>query len=104
MPCGGGAASQVAGDADQGRSTAGVGDGVMATEAERPPQEQIAERTRVLLRPLAGPMSLGFLGLAGATFVVAGLNLGWVAASEQKKGALIVIAFTLSFSLLAGPI
>jgi len=27
-------------------------------------------------------MSLGFLGLAGATFVVAGLNLGWIAASE----------------------
>jgi succinate-acetate transporter protein len=73
----------------------------MATDAERTAQEQITERTRVLLRPLAGPMSLGFLGLAGATFVVAGLNLGWVAASEQKKVALIVIAFTVPLQLLA---
>ena len=73
----------------------------MATDAERTAQEQITERTRVVLRPLAGPMSLGFLGLAGATFVVAGLNLGWVAASEQKKVALIVIAFTVPLQLLA---
>jgi succinate-acetate transporter protein len=73
----------------------------MATDAERAAQEQVAERTRVVLRPLAGPMALGFLGLAGATFVLAGLNLGWVAASEQKKVALIVIAFTVPLQLLA---
>jgi hypothetical protein len=46
-------------------------------------------------------MALGFLGLAGATFVVAGLNLGWVAASEQRSVALIVIAFTVPLQLLA---
>jgi succinate-acetate transporter protein len=73
----------------------------MATDAERTAQEQLAERTRIVLRPLAGPMSLGFLGLAGATFVVAGLNLGWAAAREQHKVALIVIAFTVPLQLLA---
>jgi uncharacterized protein len=76
----------------------------MSTPAERTAQEVVAERTRVYLRPLAGPLSLGFLGLAGATFVVAGLNLGWVEPAETKNVALCVLAFTVPAQFLASVI
>jgi succinate-acetate transporter protein len=51
--------------------------------------------TRIVLRPLASPLALGFLGLAGATFVLASLNLGWVSDAEGRDVALIVLAFTV---------
>jgi uncharacterized protein len=73
----------------------------MSTDAERLAQEQVAERTLITLRPLAGPLALGFLGLAGASFVVAGLQLGWVEAAEGKKVALILLGFTVPTQLLA---
>jgi uncharacterized protein len=70
-------------------------------EGERVADEQVAERTLVTLRPLAGPLALGFLALAGASVVVAGLQLGWVEATEGKKVALIVLAFTVPLQLAA---
>lgn len=73
----------------------------MATEGERAAREQVAERTTVVLRPLAGPLALGFCGLAAATFVLAGLQLGWVDAAEGKKVALVVLAFTVPLQLVA---
>jgi hypothetical protein len=42
---------------------------------------------RIVLRPLAGPLALGFLGLAAATFVVAGLNLGWVERARSRRSS-----------------
>jgi uncharacterized protein len=57
--------------------------------------------TRIVLRPLASPLALGFLGLAGATFVLAGLNLGWVDDAEGRRVALIVIAFTVPLQFVA---
>jgi len=57
--------------------------------------------TRVVLRPLASPLALGFLGLAGATFTVSALNLGWVEPAEGAQVALIVIAFTVPLQFLA---
>jgi succinate-acetate transporter protein len=57
--------------------------------------------TRVVLRPLASPLPLGFLGLAGASLVVAGLNLGWIDAGETPKVALVLIAFTVPLQFLA---
>jgi succinate-acetate transporter protein len=71
------------------------------TDADRLAQEQLADRTMVTLRPLAGPLALGFLGLAGASFVVAGLQLGWVEPAEGKKVALVILAFTVPLQLLA---
>ena len=35
-------------------------------------------QVRVTLRPIATPLSLGFLALAAASFVMSGLELAWV--------------------------
>jgi succinate-acetate transporter protein len=56
--------------------------------------------TRVVLRPIASPASLGFLALAGATLTVAGLQLGWIDESEGANVALILIASTVPLQLL----
>jgi succinate-acetate transporter protein len=47
--------------------------------------------TRVVLRPIANGMALGFLGLAGASGALATMQLGWVAASQRHQMALIVL-------------
>ena len=57
--------------------------------------------TRIVLRPLASPLPLGFLGLAGATLVVAGLNLGWIGVEETTLAALLLIAFTVPLQFVA---
>lgn len=75
-------------DADQGRGAAGAGGFVSA-------------ETRVVLRPLASPLPLGFLGLAVGTFTVAGLNLGWADASQGKVVGLCLLAFTVPLQFLA---
>ena len=38
------------------------------------------------MRPLASPLPLGFLGLAGAPFVLAGLPLGWAVLPLARRG------------------
>jgi succinate-acetate transporter protein len=57
--------------------------------------------TRVVLRPLGNPLPLGFLALAGGTFVLGALQLGWLDASEGADVALIVIAFVVPLQLIA---
>lgn len=49
--------------------------------------------TRIFLRPIASPFALGFVGLAGATVTVAGLELGWIPQSQRHQVALIVLVF-----------
>ena len=55
---------------------------------------------RVMLRPIGNPLPLGFLALAGATLVVSGLQLGWVAPSQAKDVALVLIAFVFPLQLV----
>ena len=38
-----------------------------------------AAATRVVLRPIANPLPLGFLALCAGTLLVSGLQLGWLA-------------------------
>jgi succinate-acetate transporter protein len=77
----------------------------METSGGRASREDLERRmestTRIVLRPLAGPLTLGFLGLAAATFVRAGLELGWIDAAEGKNVALIAIAFTVPLQFTA---
>jgi succinate-acetate transporter protein len=56
---------------------------------------------RVGLRPIANPLPLGFLALCGATFVVAGLNLGWVPPDQGRQVGLVLNAFVAPLQLVA---
>ena len=53
--------------------------------------EQAARSARVFLRPIANPLALGFLGLAGATLTLGALQLGWIPADQRSQVALIVL-------------
>jgi succinate-acetate transporter protein len=57
--------------------------------------------TRVVLRPIANPLPLGFLALAGGTLVVSGLQLGWLQPDEGQDVALILLAFVFPLQLVA---
>lgn len=57
--------------------------------------------TRVFLRPIANPFALGFLGLAGATVVLSGQELGWIPAHERVQVALIVLLTAPVLQLVA---
>jgi succinate-acetate transporter protein len=63
------------------------GDGSSAAMAAA--REELARRlelvTRVMLRPMASPMPIGFVGLAAATVVVASMNLGWISSSQRTR-------------------
>jgi succinate-acetate transporter protein len=48
---------------------------------------------RVFLRPIANPFALGFVGLAVATILVSGIELGWIPAADRTQTAVLVIAF-----------
>jgi succinate-acetate transporter protein len=55
---------------------------------------------RVVLRPIGNPLPLGFLALAGATLLVSGLQLGWLATSQGTDVALVLIAFVFPLQLV----
>jgi succinate-acetate transporter protein len=61
----------------------------------------VSAPARIVLRPLASPLALGFFGLAGASITLAGLQLGWAEAAEGRNVALIVLAFTVPVQALA---
>ncbi|SHG30106.1 hypothetical protein [Geodermatophilus nigrescens] len=57
--------------------------------------------TRVVLRPVATPLPLGFLALALATTAFAAVQLGWVPPPEGRVAALTALAATVPLQLLA---
>ncbi len=56
---------------------------------------------RVVLRPIANPLPLGFLALAAGTLLVSGLQLGWLAPTQGEDVALILLAFVFPLQLVA---
>lgn len=56
---------------------------------------------RVFLRPIANPFALGFVGLAVATLLVSGLELGWISSSERVQTAVLILAFAPAIQLVA---
>lgn len=56
---------------------------------------------RIFLRPTASSLPLGFLALGGATLVLSGLQLGWIALPETNYVAFVLIAFAFPLQLLA---
>ena len=58
-------------------------------------------RARVVLRPLATPLPLGFLALALATTTFAALQLGWIPPEQGRVAAITAVAATVPLQLLA---
>ena len=56
---------------------------------------------RIVLRPLANPLPLGFLALAAATLLVSGLQLDWLEPAEGHDVALMLLAFVFPLQLVA---
>jgi uncharacterized protein len=56
---------------------------------------------RIMLRPLATPLPLGFLALFVATFAFSTVQLGWVAEGQGAIIALGVLIFTVPLQLVA---
>ena len=69
--------------------------------AERSTAGVVVPPTVVSLRPVAGPLALGFFGLAAATFVMSGLQLGWVAPAQSRQVAFCILAFTVPLQFSA---
>jgi uncharacterized protein len=61
----------------------------------------IAAATRVVLRPIANPLPLGFLALAAGTLLLSGLQLGWLAPEQGRDVGLIMLAFVFPLQLVA---
>lgn len=57
--------------------------------------------TRVVLRPLATPLPLGFLALVLATTVFSAVQLGWVPPTEGRVAGLTAVFATAPLQLLA---
>ncbi|MGW7356273.1 GPR1/FUN34/YaaH family transporter [Streptomyces sp. NPDC054802] len=55
----------------------------------------------VHLRPLASPLPMGFLGLAGGTFIIAASQLGWLPPTQGKAAAIVLLAFVFPLQSLA---
>lgn len=71
----------------------------VAAQAEGPvPAETLA---RIVVRPIASPLALGQFALAGASFVVSGVQLGWVPDRQKPAVGLVLMAFTAMTQLLA---
>ncbi len=47
---------------------------------------------RIVLRPIASPLALGFVGLAMATFALAGLEIGWIPSTERLLVGVIILS------------
>jgi uncharacterized protein len=48
---------------------------------------------RIVVRPIASPLTLGFLALAVGTFTLAGAELSWIATSQTSYAGLAVMIF-----------
>ncbi len=49
--------------------------------------------SRVVLRPIASPLTLAFLALAVGTFILAGLQLSWIPAAQSPDIGLALMVF-----------
>lgn len=63
--------------------------------------EEAAQAAHVFLRPIASPFPLGFSGLATASLLVAGSELGWFSGSDRIIVGVGLIAFAFPLQMLA---
>src|SRR4051794_279519 len=77
------------------------GDVMTRYDAARVEDATDGVEARVVLRPIATPLPLGFLALGVATFSFAALQLQWIPSSEGHTIALAVLVLTVPLQLLA---
>ena len=73
----------------------------VSTPGEDAAWDALRQRIVISLRPIGAPTPLGLLGLAAATFVLSGLQLGWVDKAEGKNVALVLIGFAFVAQIVA---
>jgi succinate-acetate transporter protein len=71
------------------------------TPAEASAWDALRERVVISLRPIGAPTSIGLYGLGAASWVLAGLQLGWIPTAEGKNVALVLVGFAFVAQLLA---
>lgn len=72
------------------------------TERVRTEQATSPEQAmRIVLRPLANPFPLGFIGLAGGTIALTSVQVEWVPAAESHQIALAVLLIAVPLQVLA---
>jgi len=59
------------------------------------------DHSRIFLRPIANPMPMGLLGLAGGTTALSALQLGWVPTAQTSQVGLVVLAVAVPLQLVA---
>jgi len=59
------------------------------------------DATRIVLRPIASPLPLGFLGLLVGSLLISALQLHWVLPAARHELAIGVLAFTVPVQLIA---
>jgi uncharacterized protein len=59
------------------------------------------DATRIVLRPIASPLPMGFLALFVGSLLVSALQLHWVPAAQRHEVAIGVLAFTVPLQLIA---
>jgi succinate-acetate transporter protein len=96
---------EVVDHAHQGIIATDTDGGLSQSDPRGPARAELADRiehvVRIELRPIANPLPLGFIALAGGTVTLAALNLGWVEQAESPNIALVLIAFVFPLQLLA---
>jgi succinate-acetate transporter protein len=73
----------------------------MGTPAQDAAWTSLRDRVTVTLRPLGAPTPIGFLGLAAASLVLSGLQLGWIGRAETRNVALVMIGFVFVAQFVA---
>lgn len=56
---------------------------------------------RIFLRPIGNPLPMGFIGLAGATTVLAALQLGWIPVTEASQVGLVIVLVAVPLQVIA---
>ncbi|HUA03659.1 MAG TPA: hypothetical protein VMB27_07115 [Solirubrobacteraceae bacterium] len=61
----------------------------------------MATPVRIVLRPIGSPLTIGMSGLAIASLVESGLDLGWVPMSQGRQVGVVLLAVPFVLQLLA---
>ena len=79
-----------------GVSSSGVSSGGAGSELSA------AEMTRIVLRPVASGLPLGFLAFGVGTILLTALELKWVPSAQGRELMVMVLAFVAPLEMLAG--